>query len=94
MGKVYTPTFRAEVRDNTSQAWFHSAWNVKDHGRPTDKNAERYRRSLNESLKIGGVNEHISKAAGFLVHTSAVRVIRQATGQVVASAKAPLFEVV
>lgn len=94
MGKIYTPTFRAEVKDNTSPVWISMVWNVKDHGRPSNNNAETFRVKLNSSFLPGGVNEHISKSAGFLVHVNSVRVIRQATGDVVAEAKAPMFEVV
>ena len=93
MGKSTIPTYYAEARDNTSPEWKHMVWDCKQHGRPTHKNVERYRVSLNESFQIGNVNDHISKAAGFLVHTSAVRVIRNRTGEVVVEAKAPLFEI-
>ena len=92
MGKSYTPTYRVETKDNTSFYWNRAAWNVKEHGRATNNNAEAYRVKLNESYQIGNVNEHISKAEGKLVHVSAVRIIRQSTEEVVATANAPLFE--
>ena len=94
MGKSTTPTYYCLVKDNTSKNWHHMTWDCRYNGRATDKNAERYRIKLNESFKIGGCNEHISKAAGFLVHTSHVAIVRNRTHDVVARAKAPLFEVV
>ena len=94
MGRTTIPTYYAQVKDNTGPNLHHMVWDCKRHGRPTAKNAERYRVSLNESFKLGGVNDHISKGYGFLVHTSEVRVVRNRTGEVVASAKAPMFEVV
>ena len=94
MGRTIIPTYYAETRDNRNLGWLHLAWNCRDHGWPSVENAERYRDSLNKSFKIGGVNEHISRSAGILVHVSELRIIHNKTGEVVASAKAPLFEVV
>jgi len=90
MGRSTTPTFRTEVVDQ--EGIHHMTWNCKTHGRPTNANAETFRKMLNNSYLPGGVNEHISKH--FILHTSKVSVIRQSTGEVVAVANAPMFEVV
>ena len=92
MGRSYTPTYRVEVTVNNGKLDLYG-WDCKCHGRPTNSNAEKYRRKLNESFGPKGVNWHISKSCGVVVHVSSVRVIRQSTGAVVATAKAPLFEV-
>jgi cell division protein FtsI/penicillin-binding protein 2 len=99
MGKVITPTFRAEYRD---QAGWHSiAWNARAgstpqtvHGSPTEANAEKLRRTLNKSFQPTGVNAHVAKVRGYIPHVSRVRVIRQSTGQIMAEAVAPMFEAV
>jgi hypothetical protein len=88
MGKSYTPTFRAEYRDQTG-VWNTISWD----GKASDTRAELKRRGLNESFKPGQVNAHVSEALGFIPHIVELRVIRQRTGRVEASAKAPMFEV-
>ena len=88
-----TLTFRTEVFDNTRR-WGRLTWDCKTHGRPTDKNAEKFRVSLNKSYALGGCNYPISQSYGFIIHASKVRVIRQSTGEIVAKADAPTFEIV
>ena len=34
-------------------------WRVKDYGKPTTRNLKKYVDNYNESLKPGGVNQHI-----------------------------------
>lgn len=70
------------------------AWNSKEWGAPNDKNLEQWRVKFNESYKSGGVNYHISLAARVLVHISHARIVNQKTGDIVAVATMPAFEVV
>lgn len=88
MGKVITPKYKARYRDQ--KGWHDISWR----GVANDNAAEALRRKLNASFCRGGTNYHISKAAGFIIHVSAVEVlINRADGRVVARADAPLFEV-
>jgi hypothetical protein len=100
MGRSITPTFRAEYKTQDGR-WNAIGWNARAtqcanvtvHGAPNERNAEVMRSKLNKSFANGGVNAHVSAAVGYILHVSAVRVIRQSTGEVVAMAVAPLFEV-
>ncbi len=99
MGKSYTPAFRIEVDDvrrPDGSGYIHStgaAWR-REYGRPTSKNLGEYMRRLNDSLKPGGVNAHISRSYGFMPFHSSARIVRQSTGETVAAWEAPLFSVV
>lgn len=99
MGKSYTPTYRAEYKTQTGD-WRLISWNVRGgtnrtaHGVPNERNAELLRKALNKSFAPGGVNYHVSKAAGYIVSINRLRVIHQASNQVVAETVAPMFEVV
>lgn len=93
MGRVTTPTFRAELKTNVPANLTDAAWNCRTMGRPTVENAEAYRIRLNESFKPGGVNGPRNDT-DVVIHVHTVRIVRQATGEVVAEAKAPMFEVV
>lgn len=89
MGKIVTPTYRVEYRDQTG--WQSAAWTG---GKPSDANAERWRVSMNESYKPNGANAHIPQALKFIPHTSHVRIVRQSDNKIVATATMPMFEVV
>lgn len=98
MGTSRTPRYVARYR--TQEGWSEIVWNVRastnitGHGMPTEANAEKMRASLNRSFNVGGVNEHVSRSAGFILHVSEVRVCLNLPNRpVVAVAKAPLFEV-
>jgi hypothetical protein len=92
MGKTVTPKYHAFYRTNVNpRGWNDIMWK----GRPTDANAEDFRKMLNKSFNEGGSNYHISKAEGVILHVIEVQVRRNVrNGEVVASAKAPMFEVV
>ncbi len=93
MGRSTTPTFRAEVKcTNWNFSMF--SWDCKIYGRPTQENVDRYRDKMNKSFQPGGSNYHVSKNRGMVPHISEVNVIRQAGGAIVATSKAPSFEVV
>ena len=92
MGRSTTPTFVVDYQD---QLGLHrAAWNTKTSGKPTDTNLEAWRVAMNRSLTLGGCNEHVSKAAGFILHVSKATIRNQKTGKLnVATARAPMFEV-
>jgi hypothetical protein len=97
MGRSYTPTFRVEYRDQKGwhdQAWSDPLGRTQLRKDPTDAQAEEWRKTMNRSFDLGGTNYHVSQATGILLHISEVRIIRQKTGKVVATAKMPMFEVV
>jgi hypothetical protein len=98
MGRSYTPTYRVEYRDNTMTRWTTPphwlTYDSKRHGRPSNAKAEAIRVSLNASFGPDGVNFHVSQAAGVVIHVTKLWIVRQADGEVVGAATAPMFEVV
>lgn len=98
MSRSYTPKYRAEYRDQTGK-WKWIIWNVRGcngwtgNGQPSKYNAERLRKSMNESFNVGGVNYAASEAAGYIIHINRLRVVNQSTGKIVAEAVMPMFEV-
>lgn len=92
MGKSVTPKYRAQYYDQSGKHMID--WCCKRNGRPTEANAEKLRQSLNKSFGPDGVNYHVSKAAGYIIHVHKVDIERNTLyGEIVATAKAPLFEV-
>jgi hypothetical protein len=83
MGRSYTPTFRVEYNGGAQMCW-----DSKRDGRPTEANLDAWRDGYNASFQPGGVNGHL---AGYRI--GAARLVRQATGEVVAEVAAPMFEV-
>lgn len=49
---------------------------------------------MNKSFLLGGVNEYVSKADGFVHHISYARIVRQSDNEIMCEVKAPMFEVV
>ena len=93
MGKSTTPTFRIELKMNGN---FNTSFvfDTKEHGRPTIGNAEKYRNGMNNSLKEGGTNYHITERQGFYKPYTDARIINQKTKEIVIEFKAPMFEVI
>lgn len=87
MGKSYTPKYRVEYRDQSG--WHSQCWS----GRVSDKHAEDWRVAMNKSFQPGGNNAHISEAVGYVLHVSRVLIKNQRSGQTVARAVMPMFEV-
>lgn len=83
-----TPTFRVELRVIGSH-WTPAAWPTKHAGRPSDATLAAYVASLEASTRPGGVNAHLGET---VVRTA--KVVRQSTGDVVATYEAPLFAAV
>lgn len=99
MGRSYTPKYRLEYRDNSlacrkNPHYFHWMCLPAGFGVPTERKLSEYRRALNTSFAPGGVNDHVSEGAGFVIHVGRVRAVEQKTGRVVAETVAPMFEVV
>lgn len=97
MGRSIKPTFRVEYHDNPFapvDLGLHRCmcWNTKIWGRATEANLAAWRDKMNEGFAAGGCNEHISKARGYVVRVSHARIVRQATGEVVAEYAMPMFE--
>jgi hypothetical protein len=96
----YTPTFRLEIEVFGGQV-SRQEWNTRKRarrpglGRPTKANIDKWVSDFEDSCKPGGVNSHL----GFSPVLNA-RIVRQATGEVVASwnRKAdhpePMFQVI
>ncbi len=96
MGKTITPKYRVEFRDNDRNAWSifkRQIWDCKAYGKPTAKNLATWREKMNTSFDNGGVNFHISKAAGFIVYISHAKIVSQKSGEIVAEYTMPMFEV-
>lgn len=92
MGRSITPTYVAEFTVNHGHLT-PMAWDCKRYGRPTDANAEKFRKFYNMSFQPGRVNGPLTED-DVILHISEVRVIRNdGSKEVVATATAPLFEV-
>lgn len=88
MGKTIRLKYRVEGKDQTG------AWQCGWRGRATTARLAEWVRMTNESMKLGGCNEHVSKAHGFIPIISRARIVNQDTGEVVAEYAAPLFQVI
>jgi hypothetical protein len=72
----------------------HCAWDTKSYGKPTEANLEKWRKAMNESMKPGGVNEHISQSYKFMPHISKAEIYNQKTYRTVANTRMPMFEAI
>ncbi len=90
MSRSYTPVYRIEAKSNMG-GW--GTWGTFNNNKER-RNLEEWRECINNSFKLGGVNEHLSESRGFLVHISAAKLINQKTSMIVEETKAPMFEVV
>jgi hypothetical protein len=89
MGRYITPTYYAYYFDQDGRN--EIAWS----GSATHERAEETRQALNRSFQPGGCNEHIRLKSGGIPHVNKVQVIRNnRSGEIVAEAKMPMFEVV
>jgi hypothetical protein len=108
MGKIVTPAYRIEYRDNLlamrktasdgrsridGLPVLIASWRGKDYGRATVANIEAWRQGMNKSFATGGTNEHLTKAYGIIPHIYFARIVRQSDDKVIAETKAPMFEV-
>ena len=94
MGRSTFPTYAVRYIDQTAPRPHTVIWNSKTSGQPTQANLEKWRKSMNASMKIGGCNEHVSKALGFMPHISMASIVNQKTNTVIVEVVAPMFEVI
>lgn len=71
MSHIVTSKYRVEVICKTLRMDPFS-WRVKDHGKPTAENLERFVETLNASFRPGGVNAHVGDG-GSIIHARLVR---------------------
>jgi hypothetical protein len=89
MAESITPKYRVEYWDQTGK--HVCAWNE---GVPSDAKARNWRWEMNLSFQPSGVNGHVVGCpGGFTLHVNRVHVVRQSDGEIVASARMPMFEV-
>ena len=91
MGRSYTPTYRLEFWEDPQGSKQQHAWNKGI--KPTEHTLEAWVHSYAGSLGAQGVNTHLSKALGYVPFPVKAQVIRQATGEIVATWKAGMFQV-
>jgi hypothetical protein len=83
MGKSIKCKYRLEITENNGRK--------QTEGHTKKINVSSYIDAYIQSLKIGGANEHISKALGYMPIPKSAVLIDQRTGEAVDSWKAPLF---
>lgn len=86
MGRSYTPTYRTEWDDRSNGVW------RKEYGKPTLANLEKHVHEYAESLKAGGINNHISLALGYIPFPRVARIVRQRDGKIMAEWRAATFQ--
>jgi len=94
MGRTITPKYRLEASyisftnkraDIMSQVW------DKSYGKPTLDNVIKFRKEFNDSLKLGGVNQHLQNSMSPI---GTIRIIEQKTNQEIVKFVPPTFEVI
>lgn len=102
MGRITTPKYRLEIWSNAplrrvAEMVFAGpsieSWQVSQRGRPTERNLEHYLFAQAKSFEHGGVNQHVSRALGYVPYPREARIVNQRTGQIVAKWKAATFQV-
>ena len=87
MGRIYTPKYRVEYRDQAG--WHSQAWK----GTANSDSLEKWRVAMNKSFQTGGNNYLVSEMIGYEPHINRAMIVRQSNSQVVADVKMPMFEV-
>ena len=104
MGRSTTPRYIVQLVEvappgltagtHTPYTWHvKSRTNVTGYGAPTDDNLTKYVMEYAKSLKLGGVNAHLSKADGYVPYPNIAYIKDQKTGRVVARWKAAMFQI-
>lgn len=93
MGRSYTPKYVVEMEGSTPAEWrVKSRYGIPGYGAPTEANLIKYVEAFIESLKVGGANQHISKALGYMPIPNWARIkVNCAGGEMLAEWKAPMF---
>lgn len=90
-----TPKYRVETRETGNPDPRITESNTYPwKGRATVTRLEDWRQRMNKSFAPGGINFHVSKSRGVVIHIKGAKIIRQSDGEVIAETQAPLFEVV
>jgi hypothetical protein len=89
MGKSYTPTYRIEFWDckgvKAQQAW---------RGKATKKALAEWVWAYDDSLKVGGVNFHVSQMLKYIPFVSKAIIVRQADNTIMTAWTMPMFQVI
>jgi len=90
MSTTRTPTYRLEITESgfCTLRTIRAVWR----GRATQQRLDAWLQAYVKSLCPGGVNAHVSKALGYIPYPSALKIIRQSTGDCVAEWKAAPFQ--
>ena len=88
MGRVYTPKYRLDVEGVSA-----AVWSVRDYGKPTRENLLNWIEKYSRSLEIGGVNQHLSLALGYVPYPAYVAIRDNKTGETITEWKAAMFQV-
>jgi len=102
MGRIITPKYRVEYRDNAlALGWTRPDMVSKIDGRPcytaawrgraTPERLEDWRKKTNQSYQEGECNAHI-RPRGTIPHVSFARIVRQSDDREMATATMPTFE--
>ncbi len=79
MGKSITPMYQIRVKEfNFTLRKMETrtlAWDGKRYGKPTDAKVQAWTEAYIASLKVGGVNAHISDALGYIPVPNQVTVV-------------------
>lgn len=92
MGRDRTFTYRVEVADvslDGRRARWQAGWSVPQDGRPSDQRLESWVEQYEASTRPGNVNDHLG-----ITSVTRASVVRQSTGEEVASYVAPMFKVI
>lgn len=107
MGKIVTPTYRIEYRDNHIATRLRPpdclsridrkpvalmTWSVDRLGKPTEANLQTWRVGYNASFAPGGCNQHLSQSDAGIPHIFWARIVRQRDDRVMCEIMAPAFE--
>jgi hypothetical protein len=80
MGRTTTPTYRIEITEANGRVGIN-AWR-REYGKPTTAAIAAYVDAFAQSCLPGGINSHIAHLA---LPAITARIVRQATGEVVAT---------
>lgn len=83
MGCTVTPTYVIRITQNYRGS-DTIVWNTKLNGAPTAENLIKWRKAMNESFNLGGVNEHITKSLGHIARITGAALVNQKTCHVIA----------
>lgn len=85
-----TKIMRLVLRKSRNKEFF-CEWKTKEYGKPTTENIGKFRDAFNNSLSIGGANQHLG--TNYWLQCG-LEVYNQITKEVVATYSAPMFETI